>query len=44
MSSLERVRKRAEDELGLKNPSTAPKWLEVDQDKIRTIEEASGNR
>lgn len=44
MSSLERVRKRAEDELGLKNPSNTPEWLDVDQEKIRTIEEASGNR
>jgi cell division protein FtsL len=41
MSSLERIRKRAEDELGLKNPAEIPGWLEVDQDKIRTIEDAS---
>ena len=40
MSSLERVRKRAEDELGLKNPSDVPGWIEVDQEKIRTLEEA----
>jgi cell division protein FtsB len=44
MSSLERIRKRAEDELGLKNPSSTPEWLDVDQEKVRTIEEASGNR
>jgi cell division protein FtsL len=44
MSSLERVRKRAEDELALKNPSNIPGMIEVDQDKIRTIEEALGKR
>lgn len=41
MSSLEHVRKRAEDELGLRNPTDVPRWLNVDQDKIRTVEEAS---
>jgi cell division protein FtsL len=41
MSSLERIRKRAEDELGLKNPADVPIWIDVDQEKIRTIEEAS---
>ena len=41
MSSLERIRKRAEDELGLKNPADVPGWIDVDQDKIRTLEEAS---
>lgn len=41
MSSLERIRKRAEDELGLKNPADVPGWIDVDQEKIRTIEEAS---
>lgn len=44
MSSLERVRKRAEEELALKNPSNIPEWIDVDQEKIRTIEEASGKR
>ncbi len=41
MSSLERIRKRAEDDLGLKNPADVPGWIDVDQDKLRTIEEAS---
>jgi cell division protein FtsL len=41
MSSLERIRKRAEDELGLKNPADVPGWIEVDQEKVRTIQEAS---
>ena len=41
MSSLERVRKRAEDELGLRNATDVPRLLTVDQEKIRTIEEAS---
>ena len=41
MSSLEHVRKRAEDELGLRNPTDVPRWLNLDQDKIRTVEEAA---
>jgi hypothetical protein len=41
MSSLEHVRKRAEDELGLRNPTDIPRPLNVDQDKIRTLEEAT---
>jgi cell division protein FtsL len=41
MSSLERVRKRAEDELGLRNPTEVPRWLDVDQDKIRAVEETA---
>jgi len=41
MSSLERIRKRAEDELGLKNPADVPGWIDVDQEKIRNTEEAS---
>ncbi|TSA24958.1 hypothetical protein D4R75_00395 [bacterium] len=41
MSSLERIRKRAEDELGLKNPADVPGWIDVDQEKIRSTEEAS---
>jgi cell division protein FtsB len=42
MSSLERVRKRAEEELGLKNPASVPGWLDVDQEKTRTIEQGAG--
>ncbi len=41
MSSLERIRKRAEDELGLKNPKDVPGWLNIDQEKVRAVEEAS---
>ena len=41
MSSLERVRKRAEDELGLRNPNDIPRLLNVDQDKIHSVEEAT---
>jgi cell division protein FtsB len=44
MSSLEHVRKRAEDELGLRNPTEIPRQLNVDQDKIRDIEDASQER
>jgi cell division protein FtsB len=41
MSSLEHVRQRAEDELGLRNPTDVPRPLNVDQDKVRSIEEAT---
>jgi hypothetical protein len=41
ISSLEHVRKRAEGELGLRNPTDIPRWLNVDQDKIRTVEAAT---
>ena len=41
MSSLEHVRKRAENELDLRNPTDVPRWLNVDQDKIRTVEAAA---
>ena len=41
ISSLEHVRKRAEDELGLRNPTDVPRGLNVDQDKVRSIEEAT---
>ena len=41
MSSLERVRKRAEDELGLRNATDVPRLLNVDHEKILTVEQAS---
>lgn len=41
LSSLERIRRRAEEELGLKNPNDVPVWIDVDHEKISTIEEAS---
>ncbi len=41
MSSLERIRKRAEEDLALKNPANVPGWIDVDQEKIRNLEEAS---
>jgi cell division protein FtsL len=40
MSSLERIRKRAEDELGLRNPTQAPAELQVDPEKVREVQEA----
>lgn len=43
-SSLERVRKRAEEELGLQNPKDAPEWLEIDREKLRELEEAARPR
>jgi cell division protein FtsB len=41
MSSLERIRTRAADELGLQDPKDAPQWIDVDNDKIREIEETT---
>lgn len=43
-SSLERIRKRAEEELGLQNPKDAPEWLEVDREKIQAVEEKALKR
>jgi len=40
MSSLERIRKRAEEELGLQNPTQAPAELLVDPEKVREVQEA----
>lgn len=39
MSSLERIRKMAEDDLGLRNPKDTPRWIQVDGEKVREIEE-----
>ncbi len=38
MSSLERIRKMAEDDLGLHNPKDPPQWIQVDGDNVREIE------
>jgi cell division protein FtsL len=40
LSSLERVNKKAADELGLINPKEPPVWITVDLGKIREIEQA----
>jgi cell division protein FtsB len=40
MSSLEHIRQRAEDELGLRNPTQAPAELQVDPEKVREVQEA----
>jgi cell division protein FtsB len=40
MSSLERIRKRAEEELGLQNPTQAPAELQLDAEKVREVQEA----
>jgi cell division protein FtsL len=40
LSSLERINRRAAEELGLVNPKEPPVWMNVDQEKIREIEEA----
>jgi cell division protein FtsL len=39
MSSLERIRKMAEDDLGLRNPKDTPRWIQIDGEKVREIEE-----
>ncbi len=39
MSSLERIRKMAEDDLGLHNPKGSPQWIQVDGNKIQEIEQ-----
>jgi len=39
MSSLERIRKMAEDDLGLHNPKEPPQWIQVDGDKVRDIQQ-----
>jgi hypothetical protein len=44
MSSLERIRKMAEDDLRLRNPKDPPQWIRVDGDKVRDIEEQLSSR
>ncbi len=44
MSSLERIRKMAEDELGLRNPKDSPQWIEIDGDKLRDVQEELSSR
>lgn len=39
MSSLERIRKMAEADLGLRNPNTSPQWIVIEGDKVREIQE-----
>ena len=38
MASLERIRKVAEDDLGLRSPTQSPVWFTVDADKARSID------
>lgn len=40
MSSLERIRQRAEEDLGLKTPNEPPVTLKVEQQKITDLEKA----
>ncbi len=44
MSSMERIRKLGEENLGLKNPTEPPVWIKVDEEKIRALEEAAQKR
>lgn len=39
MSSLERIRSMAEDNLGLHNPKGPPQWIEIDGNKVREIQQ-----
>ncbi len=40
LSSLERINRTAEDEIGLKNPKEAPVWIQIDEKKVRELERA----
>ena len=40
MASLERIQEKAQQELNLKNPSTSPVWIKIDQEKLNDLEEA----
>jgi cell division protein FtsL len=40
LSSLERINRKAAEELGLVNPTEPPRWISVDQEKIREVEQA----
>lgn len=40
MASLERIQEKAQQELNLKNPSTSPVWIQIDQEKLKNLEEA----
>ena len=44
MSSLERIRKMAEDDLGLRNPKEQPQWIQIDGDKVQDIQEQLSSR
>jgi cell division protein FtsL len=39
MSSLERIRKMAEDDLGLHNPKGPPQWIQVNSKTIQEIQQ-----
>jgi cell division protein FtsL len=41
MASLERIQELAEKNLGLTTPKEPPVWLNVDQERLKQIEEAS---
>lgn len=44
LSSLERIRKLGEENLGLRNPKEPPVWIQLDAARIRALEEASQQR
>lgn len=40
LSSLERINRKAAEELGLVNPKTPPVWLNIDPERVREVQEA----
>jgi cell division protein FtsL len=44
LSSLERVEKIAQEQLGLRTPGQAPVWLPADEERIRELEQALQER
>lgn len=40
LSSLERINRKAAEELGLVTPKTPPVWLDVNQEKVGEVQEA----
>lgn len=44
LSSLERVNKKAAEELGLMNPKEPPVWISIDPEKVHAVEKAIQKR
>ena len=44
MASLERIQELAEKDLGLMTPKEPPVWLNVDEERLRQIQETSQNQ
>jgi cell division protein FtsL len=39
LSGLERIQQIAKDQLGLRNPKNLPVWIEIDQERVKKVEE-----